>query len=99
MLGRLDPQQTFWDATFYARLLPQDHRLLQIDRVVDFGFVAQETADLYSPDQGRPSYPPEQLFRLLVVAYLEGLSDVEVVSQVRYNLVYRYFCRFGLMEP
>lgn len=46
MLGRSDPQQTFWDATLYARLVPQDHRLLEIDRVVDFGFVEQQTADL-----------------------------------------------------
>ena len=36
---------------------------------------------------------------MLVVAYLEGLSDVEVTARVRYNLVYRYSCRFGLLDP
>jgi len=27
---------------------------------VDFSFVEAETADLYSSETGRPSYPPEQ---------------------------------------
>lgn len=44
VLGHSDRRQTFWDATSCARLVPQDHRLLEIDLVVDFGFVEQQRA-------------------------------------------------------
>src|SRR5690606_39379202 len=76
-------------------MLPADHPLLDIDRAVDFSFVEEETADLYSADQGRPSYPPEQLVRILFLAVWANLSDVQVCQQLRYNVLYRYFCRLG----
>jgi len=95
MLGRLDRQRNFFDELLFDHMLPAEHPLLDIDRAVDFSFVEEETADRYSADQGRPSYPPEQLVRILFLAVWANLSDVQVCQQLRYNVLYRYFCRLG----
>ncbi|OAR03972.1 hypothetical protein SA87_04550 [Hydrogenibacillus schlegelii] len=42
-----------WSAPVRNRL-PADHSFRDIGRAVDFAFVEEETADLYSADQGRP---------------------------------------------
>jgi len=98
MLGKLSGQHLLCDGWIIEELLPKYHLLVQIDQMIDFSFVEEETKDLYSSDTGRPSYPPEQLFRMLVIAFLYNLSDVQVASQVRYNLLYRVFCRFSLLS-
>lgn len=98
MLGRLRTQHDFWDAQLYERAIPEDHLLRRIDECIDFSFVEEETSDLYCSDNGRPSYAPEQLFRVIFVSYLYNLSDVRVVQELRYNLLYRYFCRFSLSD-
>ena len=95
MLGKFDPQRNFFDELLFRHMLPSEHPLLDIDRTVDFSFVEAELADLYSPDTGRPSYPPEQLFRVLFLEIWANLSDVQVCPQLRYNVLYRYFCRIG----
>lgn len=98
MLGRLRMQHDSWDAQLYERAIPKDHLLRRIDECVDFSFVEEEVSDLYCSDNGRPSYAPEQLFRVMFVSYLYNLSDVRVVQELRYNLLYRYFCRFSLSD-
>lgn len=98
MLGKLRTQHDFWDAQLYERAIPEDHLLRRIDECIDFSFVEEETSDLYCSDNGRPSYAPEQLFRIMFVSYLYNLSDVKVVQELRYNLLYRYFCRFSLSD-
>ena len=78
MLGRLRTQHDFWDAQLYERAIPEDHHLLRrIDECVDFSFVEEETSDLYCSDNGRSSYAPEQLFRVMFVSYLQQpLTDL-----------------------
>ncbi len=55
MLGKQDVQTDFFDRYVEDRLLTDDHELLQINREVDFSFVEEEVADLYSLQNGRPS--------------------------------------------
>lgn len=99
MLGKQDVQTDFFDRYVEDRLLTDDHELLQINREVDFSFVEEEVADLYSLQNGRPSYPPEQVFRLLFLEYYANLSDIEVVCQVKVNVLYRRFVGLGLEHP
>ncbi|MER3545788.1 MAG: IS5/IS1182 family transposase, partial [Chloroflexota bacterium] len=99
MLGKFDPQRNFFDELLFKDMLPAEHPLLDIDRAVDFSFVEAETADLYSSEAGRPSDPPEQLFRMLFLEIWGNLSDVQVCQQLRYNVLYRYFCRIRWGDP
>lgn len=99
MLGKQDGQTDFFDRYVEEKLLTDDHELLAINREVDFSFVEEEVAELYSMETGRPSYPPEQMFRLLFLEYYANLSDVEVARQVKVNILYRRFVGLGLEDP
>jgi len=98
MYSQKDNQGSFFDEYVYP-LVPQDHILLKVSRLVDFSFVEEETKDLYSQDFGRPAYPAEVLFRMLFLEYYYNLSDVEVSKQCQYNLLYRYFVGLKLDSP
>jgi len=99
MLGKQDGQTDFFDRYVEERLLTDDHELLAINREVDFSFVEEEVSELYSTETGRPSYPPEQMLRLLFLEYYANLSDIEVVRQVKVNILYRQFVGLGLEDP
>lgn len=99
MLGKQDGQTDFFDRYVEEKLLTEDHELLAINREVDFSFVEEEVAELYSSETGRPSYPPEQMFRVLFLEYYANLSDMEVVRQVKVNILYRRFVGLGLEDP
>lgn len=99
MLGKEKKQGDFFNDYVYSELLPEEDTLLSIAQLVDFGFVEEEVADLYSEDRGRPSYPPAVLFKMLFLEHYANLSDVEVSKQCRYNLLYRAFVGLGVSDP
>jgi len=96
MKGKENSQEDFFEVWVYGKRLPEDHLLLRIKKEVDFFFVEEETEDLYSEQMGRPAYPAGVLFRMLFLEFYDNLSDVEVSSQVQYNLVYRAFVGLGM---
>jgi IS5 family transposase len=91
MLEKTNKQKNFFDEYLWSHLIPDDHILVKIKESIDFSFVEEETKDLYSPDFGRPAYPPEVLFRMLFLEFYYNLSDVEVSKQCQYNVLYRWF--------
>lgn len=99
MLGKINKQKDFFDSYVYENLLPCEHILLDIKENLDFSFVEEETKDLYDSQLGRPSYPPEVLFKMLFLEFYYNLSDVEVAQQCRYNVLYRYFVGLQIHEP
>jgi IS5 family transposase len=88
--------RSLWDDWIVQKLLPENHILLAIDQHIDFSFVEEETRDRYSLHTGRPSYAPEQLLRVLFLAYWYNVSDVRVTEELRYNLLYRTFAHVSL---
>jgi len=95
VLGRRDDQANFFDREVFSRMIPEDHPLVEIKRAVNFSFVEDATRHLYDPENGRPSYPPETLFKVLFLEVWANLSDVQVCRELRYNVLYRYFCDIG----
>ncbi len=59
MLGKTDPQASFFDSYVEEHFLPKEHELLKIKSEIDFSFIEEETKDLYAKVAGRPSYPPD----------------------------------------
>jgi transposase len=54
---------------------------------------------MYS-ELGRPSIPPEQLLRALLLQYLYSVrSERLLIEQLDYNLLFRWFVGLGLDEP
>lgn len=99
MLGKPNKQKDFFDSYVYENLLPAEDILLDIKKNIDFSFIEEETKDLYSSQFGRPSYPPEVLFKMLFLEFYYNLSDVEAAKQCKYNILYRYFIGLQIHDP
>src|SRR5271157_4947411 len=91
MLKPKSPQESFYGSYLYDRIVPVDHLLRKINRVVDFSFTRQILKDKYHPDIGRPAEDPEFLLRLCLLQYIYCDSDRQVVENARLNLAYKYF--------
>jgi len=99
MLKKESTQKDFFDSYVYDRLLPKKHVLLDIKRAIDFSFVDNETKDLYSKTMGRPSFPPQIIFKMLFLEFFYNLSDYEIEEQVKANVLFRYFAGLSISSP
>jgi len=81
--------------------VPAKHPLRLIRRIVNDVLRALdgEFAKLYA-DSGRPSIAPERLLRaLLLQAFYTIRSESQLIEQLNYNLLYRWFVGLGVDEP
>jgi transposase len=96
--GHQDSQQPLFACVQLEQMIPPDHILRRIRAVIDFSFIDQLTAPLYSAT-GRPSVDPQVLVRMMVVGYLYGItSERRLCQEVHLNLAYRWFCGLGLED-
>jgi transposase len=80
-------------------LVPSNHFLRRVDRVIDLSFIRELTQRFYCEGKGRPSIDPELFFRLVLVGYFYNIkSDRQLCEEVQYNLAYRLFCKIPLNE-
>lgn len=79
-----------------SALLPRDHLLRRVDRLLDMGELREALACHYSP-RGRPSIDPELLIRMTLIGRIYAItSERRLCEEIRYNLAYRWFCRLPL---
>jgi transposase len=81
--------------------VPQDHPLRAIRRIVDrvLEDLSSDFAQLYSA-MGRPSIPPEQLLRaLLIQVFYSVRSERQLMEQLNYNLLFRWFVGLNADDP
>ena len=71
--------------------IPDDHMLKIIAQAVDFSFINDLLASSYCRDKGRPAKEPELMAKLLFLKYLYNLSDVRVIEEATFNLVWLWF--------
>ncbi|SRR6266849_676502 len=77
-------------------VVPADHLLRKIDKVLDLSSLRSQLAPHYS-HTGRPSIDPELMIRILLIGYCYGVrSERRLCEEVHLNLAYRWFCRLGL---
>ena len=78
--------------------VPVDHPLRAIREIVNEALAAlsPEFEKLYAKS-GRPSIPPEKLLRaLLLQAFYSGRSERQLMEQLDYNLLFRWFVGLSL---
>jgi transposase len=81
--------------------VPSDHPLRAIRMIVDEALevLSPEFERLYSK-VGRPSIPPEKLLRaLLLQAFYSVRSERQLMEQLDYNLLFRWFAGLAMDAP
>lgn len=81
--------------------VPKDHPLRPIRQMVDAALenLSLVFCQMYS-HTGRPSIPPERLLKAMLLQVLYSIpSNVKLVEQIHFSLLYRWFLGMGLDEP
>lgn len=93
MRGRKYNQEQLFSYVGLQEYIPNDHPLRRFRKLVDSMLeeMDDEFEQLYS-NVGRPSIPPEQLLRSLVLQILYSIrSERMLVEQLQYNLLFKWF--------
>ena len=100
MLGRKGRDQLeLLVAGSFEQLVPEDHVLARVDRVLDLGWLREEVADCCCADNGRPGIDPEVAVRLMLAGLLLGIvHDRRLMREAQVNIAIRWFIGYGLHE-
>ena len=91
MLKRAESKQMKMSFVTLEELMPQEHFLRDLDRLVDFDFIYDKVADLYS-NTGRPSIDPVVMIKMLLIGYIYGIdSERKLEQDITVNIAYRWF--------
>jgi transposase len=100
MRGEDQKQEAMFSYVSPQKRMPEDHPLRGIRAMVDtiLKEMSPRFARLYS-EVGRPSIPPERLFRaLLLQIFYTVRSERLLVEQLQYNLLFRWFVGMDMDE-
>src|SRR3990172_7093526 len=86
MLGRRSPQRSLFAADVWPHRVAPDSLYGRMAAVRDVLFKDDDLAELYCPDNGRPSLPPSLLCGVLLLQFHDGVGDEEAVERLRYDL-------------
>ncbi len=81
--------------------VPARHPLRVIRQIVNAALAQLDAAfaGLYAAD-GRPSIPPERLLRAVLIQILFSIrSERQLMEQMQYNLLFRWFVGLGIDDP
>lgn len=98
MRGDEQVQEGMFSYVTLEQRVPQDHPLREIRRLTDVVLrsLSGEFDSLYSAT-GRPSIAPEYVLRALLLQALYSIrSERQVVEQLDYNLLFRWFVGLGM---
>jgi transposase len=100
MLGRKERSQLELFITGSLRqLVPNDHVLVRVDRVLDLSWLRGEVADCYCCDDGRPGIDPEVAVRLMLAGLLTGfIHGRKLMREAHVNIAIRWFAGYALHE-
>lgn len=81
------------------QLIPDEHILVRIDRVLDLGWLREAVGDFYCADNGRPRIDPEVAVRLMLAGFLLGIvHDRRLMREAQVNIATRWFLGYSLHE-
>jgi transposase len=101
MRGRFRDQGGLFSYLSPEARMPAEHPLRQIRELVRAVLkdLSHSFAKLYS-SEGRPSIPPEQLLSALLLQVFYSIrSERQLIEQLDYNLLYRWFVGLAPDDP
>ncbi len=101
MRGAFDDQGGLFSYISPETRIPANHPLRKIRELVRevLGELNRSLGKLYA-SEGRPSIPPEQLLSALLLQVFYGIrSERQLMEQLDYNLLYRWFVGLAPDDP
>ena len=101
MRGRDEASGSLFSYVDLEERIPARHPLRRIRQVVNDALASldAELDRLYSAE-GRPSIAPERLIRASLIQILFSIrSERQLMEQMRYNLLFRWFVGLGIDDP
>ncbi len=101
MRGRDQRPEVLFSYVSLETRIPADHPLRPIREIVDEALrkLSPVFSKLYARE-GRPSIPPERLLRaLLLQAFYTVRSERQLMEQLNYNLLFRWFVGLSTDDP
>lgn len=98
MRGAETGQQVLFSYVAIDARIPTDHPLRAMKQLLEpvVAELAPRFATMYA-EGGRPSIPPEQLLRALLLQVLYTIrSERQLIEQLEYNLLFRWFVGLGM---
>jgi transposase len=93
MKGRVDKQDVMFYTISLEKKIPADHPLRAVKRVCDtiLEGMRRDFTMAYS-GTGRPSIPPEQLLKAMLLQALYSIrSEIQLMQAIDFNMLYRWF--------
>lgn len=80
-------------------LVPRDHLLRKIEKVMDYDWVYERLEPYYCHDNGRPGTDPVVLIKMVLIQHLFGIPSLrQTYREIQVNLAYRWFLGYGLLD-
>jgi transposase len=92
-------QEDLFIAGSLSSLIPDDHILKQVDKVLDLSWLRKEVSDLYCQTNGRPGIDPEAAVRLMLAGFFQGVvHDRKLMREAQVNIAIRWFAGYRFDE-
>lgn len=80
-------------------LVPEDHLLRKIEKVMDYDWLYERLSPYYCHDNGRPGTDPVVLIKMVLIQHLFGIPSLrQTYREIQVNLAYRWFLGYSLLD-
>jgi transposase len=80
-------------------LVPQDHLLRKIEKVMNYEWLYERLDPYYCHDNGRPGTDPVVLIKMVLIQHLYGIPSLrQTYQRIQDTLSYRWFLGYGLLD-
>ncbi len=80
-------------------LVPQNHLLRKIERVMDYEWIYTRLEPFYCDDNGRPNIDPVILIKMVLIQHLFGIPSLrQTYARIQDTLSYRWFLGLGFYD-
>ncbi len=80
-------------------LVPKDHLLRKIERVMDYDWLYERLSPYYCHDNGRNGTDPVVLVKMVLIQHLFGIPSLRQTHQrIKDTLSYRWFLGYSLLD-
>ena len=92
-------QEELFIASPLSALIPDDHILKRVERILDLSWIHATVRDRYCQDNGRPCIDPEAALRLMLAGFFYRITgDRELMREAQVNMAIRWFVGYRLDE-